>query len=117
MIVFGWAVFLASRSLGQGLQLTLEEHIARFLGTGGAAATMGNSCICRDDSGVEDSVDAQQQQADNRAVPASDVRSQPRDPVRPPRRGRGPHEPRRKKQNVDGLVLDTLAVIRTLVDK
>ncbi|CAI9162059.1 unnamed protein product [Rangifer tarandus platyrhynchus] len=116
MIVFGWAVFLASRSLGQGLQLTLEEHIARFLGTGGAAATMGNSCICRDDSGAEDSVDAQQQQADNRAVPAADVRSQPRDPVRPPRRGRGPHEPRRKKQNVDGLVLDTLAVIRTLVD-
>ncbi|XP_012512875.1 PREDICTED: RING finger and SPRY domain-containing protein 1 [Propithecus coquereli] len=116
MIVFGWAVFLASRSLGQGLLLTLEEHIAHFLGTRGATTTMGNSCICRDDSGAEDSVDAQQQQAENSAVPAADTRSQPRDPVRPPRRGRGPHEPRRKKQNVDGLVLDTLAVIRTLVD-
>ncbi|NP_001267408.1 RING finger and SPRY domain-containing protein 1 precursor [Pan troglodytes] len=116
MIVFGWAVFLASRSLGQGLLLTLEEHIAHFLGTGGAAATMGNSCICRDDSGTDDSVDTQQQQAENSAVPTADTRSQPRDPVRPPRRGRGPHEPRRKKQNVDGLVLDTLAVIRTLVD-
>ncbi|XP_011521729.1 RING finger and SPRY domain-containing protein 1 isoform X1 [Homo sapiens] len=117
MIVFGWAVFLASRSLGQGLLLTLEEHIAHFLGTGGAATTMGNSCICRDDSGTDDSVDTQQQQAENSAVPTADTRSQPRDPVRPPRRGRGPHEPRRKKQNVDGLVLDTLAVIRTLVDK
>uniref|UniRef100_A0A8C9KVN6 Ring finger and SPRY domain containing 1 n=1 Tax=Phocoena sinus TaxID=42100 RepID=A0A8C9KVN6_PHOSS len=116
MIIFGWAVFLVSRSLGQGLLLTLEEHIARFLGTRGATATMGNSCICRDDSGAEDSVDTQQQQADNSAVPTADMRSQPRDPVRPPRRGRGPHEPRRKKQNVDGLVLDTLAVIRTLVD-
>lgn len=117
MIVFGWAVFLASRSLGQGLLLTLEEHIAHFLGTGGAAAAMGNSCICRDDSGAEDRVDTQQQQAENNAVPTVDIRNQPRDPVRPPRRGRGPHEPRRKKQNVDGLVLDTLAVIRTLVDK
>ncbi|XP_011827245.1 RING finger and SPRY domain-containing protein 1 [Papio anubis] len=116
MIVFGWAVFLASRSLGQGLLLTLEEHIAHFLGTRGATATMGNSCICRDDSGTDDSVDTQQQQAENSAVPTADTRSQPRDPVRPPRRGRGPHEPRRKKQNVDGLVLDTLAVIRTLVD-
>ncbi|KAM9607182.1 RING finger and SPRY domain-containing protein 1 isoform 2-T3 [Trichechus inunguis] len=115
MIVFGWAVFLASRSLGQGLLLTLEEHIARFLGTRGTT-TMGNSCICRDDSGAEDSVDTQQQQSENSAVPTADTRSQPRDPVRPPRRGRGPHEPRRKKQNVDGLVLDTLAVIRTLVD-
>nr|XP_044992132.1 RING finger and SPRY domain-containing protein 1 [Jaculus jaculus] len=116
MIVFGWAVFLASRSLGQGLLLTLEEHITHLLGTSGATATMGNSCICRDDSGAEDSVDAHQQQAENSAVPTADTRSQPRDPVRPPRRGRGPHEPRRKKQNVDGLVLDTLAVIRTLVD-
>ncbi|XP_030154074.1 RING finger and SPRY domain-containing protein 1 [Lynx canadensis] len=116
MIVFGWAVFLVSRSLGQGLLLTLEEHIAHFLGTRGATATMGNSCICRDDSGAEDNVDTQQQQAENSAVPTADMRSQPRDPVRPPRRGRGPHEPRRKKQNVDGLVLDTLAVIRTLVD-
>ncbi|KAB1274681.1 RING finger and SPRY domain-containing protein 1 [Camelus dromedarius] len=115
MIVFGWAVFLASRSLGQGLLLTLE-HIAHFLGTRGATATMGNSCICRDDSGAEDSVDTQRQQAENSALPAADMRSHPRDPVRPPRRGRGPHEPRRKKQNVDGLVLDTLAVIRTLVD-
>lgn len=117
MIVFGWAVFLASRSLGQGLLLTLQEHIANLVGTRGAAATMGNSCICRDDSGAEDSVDTHQQQSDNSAVPTADMRSQPRDPVRPPRRGRGPHEPRRKKQNVDGLVLDTLAVIRTLVDK
>uniref|UniRef100_A0A5F5PTT4 Ring finger and SPRY domain containing 1 n=1 Tax=Equus caballus TaxID=9796 RepID=A0A5F5PTT4_HORSE len=116
MIVFGWAVFLVSRSLGQGLLWTLGEHIARFLGTSGATATMGNSCICRDDSGAEDSVDAQQQQAENSAVPTAGTRSQPRNPVRPPRRGRGPHEPRRKKQNVDGLVLDTLAVIRTLVD-
>ncbi|XP_017358138.1 RING finger and SPRY domain-containing protein 1 [Cebus imitator] len=116
MIVFGWAVFLASRSLGQGLLLTLEEHIAHFLGNRGATTTMGNSCICRDDSGTDDSVDTQQQQADNSAVPTADTRNQPRDPVRPPRRGRGPHEPRRKKQNVDGLVLDTLAVIRTLVD-
>ncbi|XP_002761046.1 RING finger and SPRY domain-containing protein 1 [Callithrix jacchus] len=116
MIVFGWAVFLASRSLGQGLLLTLEEHIAHFLGNRGAITTMGNSCICRDDSGTDDSVDTQQQQAENSAVPTADTRSQPRDPVRPPRRGRGPHEPRRKKQNVDGLVLDTLAVIRTLVD-
>lgn len=116
MIVFGWAVFLASRSLGQGLLLTLEEHIAHLLGTTGATTTMGNSCICRDDSGAEDSVDTHQQQAENSTVPTADSRSQLRDPVRPPRRGRGPHEPRRKKQNVDGLVLDTLAVIRTLVD-
>ncbi|XP_004600702.1 RING finger and SPRY domain-containing protein 1 [Sorex araneus] len=116
MIVFGWAVFLASRSLGRGLLSTLEERIAHFLRTRGASATMGNSCICRDDSGAEDSVDTQQHQADSSAVPTADTRSQPRDPVRPPRRGRGPHEPRRKKQNVDGLVLDTLAVIRTLVD-
>nr|BAE43070.1 unnamed protein product [Mus musculus] len=116
MIVFGWAVFLASRSLGQGLLLTLEEHIAHLLGTTGATATMGNSCICRDDSGAENNVDTHQQQAENSTVPTADSRSQPRDPVRPPRRGRGPHEPRRKKQNVDGLVLDTLAVIRTLVD-
>lgn len=115
MIVFGWAVFLASRSLGQGLLLTLEEHIAHLLGTTGTTI-MGNSCICRDDSGAEDNVDSHQQQAENSAVPTADSRSQPRDPVRPPRRGRGPHEPRRKKQNVDGLVLDTLAVIRTLVD-
>lgn len=116
MIVFGWAVFLASRSLGQGLLLTLEEHITHLLGTRSATAAMGNSCICRDDSGAEDSVDNQQQQAENSALPTADTRNQPRDPVRPPRRGRGPHEPRRKKQNVDGLVLDTLAVIRTLVD-
>nr|XP_040135472.1 RING finger and SPRY domain-containing protein 1 isoform X2 [Ictidomys tridecemlineatus] len=117
MIVFGWAVFLASRSLGQGLLWTLEEHIAHLLWTRSATITMGNSCICRDDSGGEDSVDTHQQQTENSAVPTADTRSQTRDPVRPPRRGRGPHEPRRKKQNVDGLVLDTLAVIRTLVDK
>lgn len=75
MIVFGWAVFLVSRSLGQGLLLTLEEHIAHFLGTRGATATMGNSCICRDDSGAEDAVDTQQQQAENSAVPTADTRN------------------------------------------
>ncbi|CAH2324567.1 RING finger and SPRY domain-containing 1 [Pelobates cultripes] len=80
------------------------------------ATTMGNTCVCREDSGVEDNIDSSSQQTDNRTVPANDSRSRIRDPVRTPRRGRGPHEPRRKKTNVDSLVLDTLAVIRTLVD-
>ncbi|KAJ7426421.1 RING finger and SPRY domain-containing protein 1 [Willisornis vidua] len=77
---------------------------------------MGNSCVCRDDSGAEDNVESQGRQTENSRAHIPEARSHPRDPVRPPRRGRGPHEPRRKKQNVDGLVLDTLAVIRTLVD-
>ncbi|XP_073163550.1 RING finger and SPRY domain-containing protein 1 isoform X4 [Lepidochelys kempii] len=115
MIVVALIVFYASRSLLQGLLLTLEQHIPCILGTLGAS-NMGNSCICRDDSGVEDNVESQNQQTQNSRVPVPEARSHPRDPVRPPRRGRGPHEPRRKKQNVDGLVLDTLAVIRTLVD-
>ncbi|MGH0162337.1 UNVERIFIED_CONTAM: hypothetical protein FKN15_049505 [Acipenser sinensis] len=82
-----------------------------------AARTMGNNCICREDSEAEDDTAPPNQlrQVANTAT-EPEVRSRPRDPVRPPRRGRGPHEPRRKKQNVDGLVLDTLAVIRTLVD-
>ncbi|MGH0165225.1 UNVERIFIED_CONTAM: hypothetical protein FKN15_048476 [Acipenser sinensis] len=81
------------------------------------AGTMGNNCICREDSEAEDHTAPPNQlrQVANTAT-EPEVRSRPRDPVRPPRRGRGPHEPRRKKQNVDGLVLDTLAVIRTLVD-
>ncbi|XP_074149592.1 RING finger and SPRY domain-containing protein 1 isoform X1 [Sminthopsis crassicaudata] len=116
MIVFAWVVFYASRSLVQGLLLTLEQHISSFLGTLGAT-NMGNSCICRDDSGTEDNAESQHQQTENSILPAAENRSHLRDPVRPPRRGRGPHEPRRKKQNVDCLVLDTLAVIRTLVDK
>ncbi|XP_074974431.1 RING finger and SPRY domain-containing protein 1 isoform X2 [Caretta caretta] len=115
MIVVALIVFYASRSLLQGLLLTLEQHIPCILGTLGAS-NMGNSCICRDDSGVEDNVESQNRQTQNSRVPVPEARSHPRDPVRPPRRGRGPHEPRRKKQNVDGLVLDTLAVIRTLVD-
>lgn len=78
---------------------------------------MGNTCVCREESGLEDNVDSPSQQTENRITPVSEARNRPRDPVRPPRRGRGPHEPRRKKPNVDGLVLDTLAVIRTLVDK
>ncbi|TRZ25922.1 hypothetical protein HGM15179_001269 [Zosterops borbonicus] len=77
---------------------------------------MGNSCVCRDDSGAEDNGDSRGRHTENSRTHIPEARSHPRDPVRPPRRGRGPHEPRRKKQNVDGLVLDTLAVIRTLVD-
>ncbi|KAF0041476.1 hypothetical protein F2P81_007374 [Scophthalmus maximus] len=88
---------------------------------------MGNSCVCREDSDAEDhhhgssrATRGQARRADHVAGVGADTgearSSRPRDPVRPPRRGRGPHEPRRKKQNVDGLVLDTLAVIRTLVD-
>ncbi|NXU32143.1 RSPRY protein, partial [Thalassarche chlororhynchos] len=115
MIVVALVVFYASRSLFQGLLLTLEHHIPRLLGALGAS-NMGNSCVCRDDSGAEDNVESQSRQTENSRVHVPEARSHPRDPVRPPRRGRGPHEPRRKKQNVDGLVLDTLAVIRTLVD-
>ncbi|TWW76303.1 RING finger and SPRY domain-containing protein 1 [Takifugu flavidus] len=88
---------------------------------------MGNSCVCREDSDLEDhqhgssrATRGQARRLDHGSgvvVDAGEARSsRPRDPVRPPRRGRGPHEPRRKKQNVDSLVLDTLAVIRTLVD-
>ncbi|NXK73786.1 RSPRY protein, partial [Amazona guildingii] len=115
MIVVALVVFCASRSLFQGLLLTLEHHIPCLLGAL-RAASMGNSCVCRDDSGAEDNVESRSWQTENSRVHAPEARSHPRDPVRPPRRGRGPHEPRRKKQNVDGLVLDTLAVIRTLVD-
>ncbi|XP_059569649.1 RING finger and SPRY domain-containing protein 1 isoform X2 [Alligator mississippiensis] len=116
MIVVALVVFYASRSLFQGVLLTLGQHFPFLLGTLGAS-NMGNSCVCREDSGVEDNVESQNRQAETSRVPVPEARSHPRDPVRPPRRGRGPHEPRRKKQNVDGLVLDTLAVIRTLVDK
>lgn len=116
MIVVALVVFYASRSLFQGLLLTLEHHIPHLLGALGAS-NMGNSCVCRDDSGAEDNVESWSRQTENSRVHVPEARSHPRDPVRPPRRGRGPHEPRRKKQNVDGLVLDTLAVIRTLVDK
>lgn len=93
-----------------------------------STGTMGNSCVCREDSDLEDhqhgssrATRGQARRLDHGSgvvVDAGEARSsRPRDPVRPPRRGRGPHEPRRKKQNVDSLVLDTLAVIRTLVDK
>lgn len=116
MIVVAFLVFYASRSLFQGLLLTLEHRVPRLLGALGAC-NMGNSCVCRDDSGAEDNVESQNRQTESSRVRVPEARSHPRDPVRPPRRGRGPHEPRRKKQNVDGLVLDTLAVIRTLVDK
>ncbi|XP_006641482.1 RING finger and SPRY domain-containing protein 1 [Lepisosteus oculatus] len=118
MIVAAWLVFCASRSLAQGLLLTLELHLRRLWETSTAVA-MGNSCVCREESDVEDGAAPRGplRQADHRGAGAEpEARSRPRDPVRPPRRGRGPHEPRRKKQNVDGLVLDTLAVIRTLVD-
>uniref|UniRef100_A0A8B9ZPF7 Ring finger and SPRY domain containing 1 n=1 Tax=Anas zonorhyncha TaxID=75864 RepID=A0A8B9ZPF7_9AVES len=115
MIVVAFLVFYASRSLFQGLLLTLEHRVPRLLGALGAC-NMGNSCVCRDDSGAEDNVESQNRQTESSRVRVPEARSHPRDPVRPPRRGRGPHEPRRKKQNVDGLVLDTLAVIRTLVD-
>lgn len=116
MIVVALVVFYASRRLFQGLLLTLEHRVPRLLGALGAS-NMGNSCVCRDDSGAEENVDSQNRHTENSRAHAPEARSHPRDPVRPPRRGRGPHEPRRKKQNVDGLVLDTLAVIRTLVDK
>ncbi|KAG9475137.1 hypothetical protein GDO78_003544 [Eleutherodactylus coqui] len=115
MIVLAWIAFHASRSLARGFLLHFGRqtvHLNEQLGT----SNMGNNCVCREDSGAEDNVDSPGQQTENRIAPASESRNRPRDPVRPPRRGRGPHEPRRKKPNVDGLVLDTLAVIRTLVD-
>nr|XP_013804105.1 PREDICTED: RING finger and SPRY domain-containing protein 1 isoform X3 [Apteryx mantelli mantelli] len=115
MIVVALVVFYASRSLLRGLLLTLEHHVPHLLGALGAS-NMGNSCVCRDDSGAEDNAESQNRQTEHSRAHVPEARSHPRDPVRPPRRGRGPHEPRRKKQNVDGLVLDTLAVIRTLVD-
>ncbi|XP_056382201.1 RING finger and SPRY domain-containing protein 1 isoform X2 [Hyla sarda] len=115
MIVFAWIAFYASRSLIQGFLLHFGHHTV-CLNEQSRTSNMGNNCVCREDSGVEDNVDSPSQQVENRIAPASDSRHRPRDPVRPPRRGRGPHEPRRKKPNVDGLVLDTLAVIRTLVD-
>ncbi|CAB1313878.1 unnamed protein product [Coregonus sp. 'balchen'] len=120
MIVASWIAFCASRSLAQVLLLSLEQlHSVRVWESLGTTRTMGNSCVCREDSDVEDGSAnrGQLRRVDHTAADPPEARSsRPRDPVRPPRRGRGPHEPRRKKQNVDGLVLDTLAVIRTLVD-
>ncbi|XP_023682932.1 RING finger and SPRY domain-containing protein 1 [Paramormyrops kingsleyae] len=121
MIVAAWIAFCASRSLVCGLRLALEQLLLlRFWESAEATpGTMGNSCVCREDSDVEDgSVPrGHLRRVDHASAEPAETRgSRPRDPVRPPRRGRGPHEPRRKKQNVDGLVLDTLAVIRTLVD-
>lgn len=133
MIVAAWITFCACRSLTRVLfYLSSSNSTPSFLeilatvvsGTG----IMGNSCVCREDSDLDDHHHGSSRAARGQArrvdhgtrtgVYAGDPRSsRPRDPVRPPRRGRGPHEPRRKKQNVDGLVLDTLAVIRTLVDK
>lgn len=119
MIVATWIAFCASRSLAGVLRLTVEQlrsvQLWRSLVGRG---DMGNSCVCREDSDVEEGVAPRRQlrRVENSEPPEARG-SRPRDPVRPPRRGRGPHEPRRKKQNVDGLVLDTLAVIRTLVDK
>lgn len=133
MIVAAWITFCACRSLAQVLLylsssnslLPFWETLATVVSSTG---TMGNSCVCREDSDLEDhhhgssrATRGQVRRVDHSTgagVDTGEARSsRPRDPVRPPRRGRGPHEPRRKKQNVDGLVLDTLAVIRTLVDK
>uniref|UniRef100_A0A8C8CXK9 RING finger and SPRY domain-containing protein 1 n=1 Tax=Oncorhynchus tshawytscha TaxID=74940 RepID=A0A8C8CXK9_ONCTS len=119
MIVASWIAFCASRSLVQVLLLSLEQLSLRFWESLETSGTMGNSCVCREESDVEDGSATRRQlrRVDHPAADPPEARSsRPRDPVRPPRRGRGPHEPRRKKQNVDGLVLDTLAVIRTLVD-
>ncbi|XP_040024497.1 RING finger and SPRY domain-containing protein 1-like isoform X2 [Gasterosteus aculeatus] len=130
MIVATWITFCACRGLARGLLFfsstssrspfweTLASVVSR---------TMGNSCVCREDSALEDhnhrssrATRGQARRVDRGMGVGGDaaeaLSSRPRDPVRPPRRGRGPHEPRRKKQNVDSLVLDTLAVIRTLVD-
>ncbi|OCT84368.1 RING finger and SPRY domain-containing protein 1 [Xenopus laevis] len=115
MIVLAFIAFYASRSLIQGVLLHLVHHrvcLNEQLGT----TNMGNTCVCREESGVEDNIDSPSQLTENRITTAIESRNRPRDPVRPPRRARGPHEPRRKKANVDSLVLDTLAVIRTLVD-
>ncbi|CDQ73558.1 unnamed protein product [Oncorhynchus mykiss] len=119
MIVASWIAFCASRSLVQVLLLSLEQLSLGFWESLETSGTMGNSCVCREESDVEDGSATRRQlrRVDHPAADPPEARSsRPRDPVRPPRRGRGPHEPRRKKQNVDGLVLDTLAVIRTLVD-
>lgn len=133
MIVATWITFCACKSLARVLLFLSSsnspppfwETLASVVsGTG----TMGNSCVCREDSDLEDhhhgssrATRGQARRVDHGTGVSTDAgearSSRPRDPVRPPRRGRGPHEPRRKKQNVDGLVLDTLAVIRTLVDK
>lgn len=133
MIVAAWITFCACRSLAQVLlYLSSSNSLPPFWETlatvVSSTGTMGNSCVCREDSDLEDhqhgssrATRGQARRVDHgtgAGVDAGETRSsRPRDPVRPPRRGRGPHEPRRKKQNVDGLVLDTLAVIRTLVDK
>uniref|UniRef100_A0A672Y9T0 B30.2/SPRY domain-containing protein n=1 Tax=Sphaeramia orbicularis TaxID=375764 RepID=A0A672Y9T0_9TELE len=132
MIVAAWITFCACRSLAQVLLfLSSSNSFPNFWETlstvVSSTGTMGNSCVCREDSDLEDhhhgstrATRGQTRRVDHGTsigVDAGEARSsRPRDPVRPPRRGRGPHEPRRKKQNVDGLVLDTLAVIRTLVD-
>ncbi|KAG7279772.1 hypothetical protein CRUP_008842 [Coryphaenoides rupestris] len=132
MIVAAWITFCACRSLAQVLLFlsssnpppSFWETLTRAVS---GTVTMGNSCVCREDSDLEDQYQGSSRavrgparrvdQGTGAAVDTSETRSsRPRDPVRPPRRGRGPHEPRRKKQNVDGLVLDTLSVIRTLVD-
>lgn len=133
MIVAAWITFCACRSLAQVLLFLSSSNSLHPLWEAVASAAfstgaMGNSCVCRDDSDLEDHQHGASRAARGPArrvdhstavgVDAAEARSsRPRDPVRPPRRGRGPHEPRRKKQNVDVLVLDTLAVIRTLVDK
>ncbi|XP_061891269.1 RING finger and SPRY domain-containing protein 1 [Entelurus aequoreus] len=127
MIVAAWISYCACRSLAQVLLLLSSANTFSSLWeTLAGRGAMGNSCVCRDDSDLEDHHGAsrgsrgQARRTDHgtgATVDAGESRGgRPRDPVRPPRRGRGPHEPRRKKQNVDGLVLDTLAVIRTLVD-
>ncbi|XP_067858023.1 RING finger and SPRY domain-containing protein 1-like isoform X1 [Heptranchias perlo] len=68
---------------------------------------MGNSCVSKSELDL-----------DERALrftgPEGELRSGHL--FRPLRRSRGPHDSRRKKQTVDNLVLDTLSVIRTLVD-
>ncbi|KAF3854478.1 hypothetical protein F7725_022533 [Dissostichus mawsoni] len=127
MIVATWITFYACRSLARVLLFLsssnclcpFRETLASVVsGTG----TMGNSCVCREDSDLEDHHHGSSRATRGQARRVDHgtggvlMPEKPRDPVRPPRRGRGPHEPRRKKQNVDGLVLDTLAVIRTLVD-
>ncbi|XP_072135555.1 RING finger and SPRY domain-containing protein 1 isoform X2 [Mobula birostris] len=133
MIVAAWTLFHATRSLVQGFLLFAELPGAAC----SAAGRMGNSCVCREESDVDENAAPPAQRGHQPPPPPPssssshhhhhlhhqhhhsgevEPRSRSREPVRPPRRGRGPHEPRRKKQNVDGLVLDTLAVIRTLVD-
>uniref|UniRef100_UPI00358E9505 RING finger and SPRY domain-containing protein 1 n=1 Tax=Myxine glutinosa TaxID=7769 RepID=UPI00358E9505 len=81
---------------------------------------MGNSCLCREagaarrrarDAGIEPRTSS-----DLEAPEGLRARRRELPSGVPPRRGRGPREPRRKKATVDSLVLDTLAVIRTLVD-